>query len=189
MENAARLYEIQADELKMMDRTLFAKLKPGDSQATVPLEMTLTKLVKALTPVEEATLLTDLQGAAIGDYKRSVPSVAFLGEWPDEKLKLLMAKTTADETCALLRMRPDLNERLVALCPGFTAELVVEELGRDDKTSENEKSKLLEIFNRRIQEMVTLRELDLESLFDASGDQNRAGLSKEAEQDGTKKSA
>ncbi len=165
LENAARMSEIPASELKSMDETIAGKMKPQTTGEVVPLDMTLNKLVAALTPSEEAVLLAPMKGSAIDAFKRSTPSAAFLGEWPDDKLKLLMSRVSADELTALARVRPDLQDRLLSLAPPLTAEMAGDELKIADRTDDATKNEWLSALVKRINEMVRFQEISLETIF------------------------
>jgi hypothetical protein len=167
LESAARMSEIEASELKSMDSALAVKLKPQGNTETVPLDMTLGKLVSALSPMEEVTLLAQMQGPAIDSFKRSTPSIAFLGEWAEDKLKMLMSRVTPDELMALARVRPDLQERLVSLSPPLTAEMVGDELRMPDRTDDKTKNEWLTSLSKRINEMVSFQEVSLDTMFPA----------------------
>lgn len=165
LESAAKMSEIPADELRSLDGALMSKIRPTSTSDVVPLDMTINKLVSALTPREEATLLYDMKGSAIDAYKKSVPSIAFLGEWPDESLTVLLSRVSADEIVALIRVRPDLQDRFIGLCPQLTAEMAIDELRLPDRMSDSTKDEWLGALARRVKEMVQLQEVSLEVIF------------------------
>ena len=165
LQSAAKMSEIPADELRSLDGALMSKIRPTNTSDMVPLEMTINKLVAALTPREEVTLIYDMKGPAIDAYKRSVPSIAFLGEWPDDSLTVLLSRVSADEIVALIRMRPDVKERFIDLCPQLTAEMAIDELRLPDRMSDATKDEWLGALARRVREMVQLQEVSLELIF------------------------
>lgn len=165
--SAAGMSEIPTSELRSLDGSLMNQFKPSNKQDVVPLEMTLTKLVSALTPVEEILLLSGMSGPAVQEFKVSTPSLAFLGEWADEKLSILLGQTSADELVAYCRIRPELKDRLIALSPAMTAEMAGEELARPDKSNMKDKGVWIESFAKRLKTMVLLKELNLEEIFAA----------------------
>ncbi len=174
LENAATLSEIPAAELKSLDGSLAGKLKPQNDGDNVTLDMTLNKLVAALTPMEEATLLHGMTGAALDSFKKSVASVAFLDEWPDDKLQVLLSRVSADEVVAFIRVRPDLQEKFLRLAPPLTSEMASDELRIEDRMSEVDKNAWIGQLAKRVQEMVTLQEVQLDKVFASSG--NGTGL-------------
>lgn len=163
--SAAGMSEIPAEELRSLDGSLMNQFKPSSKQDVVPLEMTLTKLVAALTPVEEILLLNGMTGRAVEEFKLSTPSLAFLGEWPDDKLSILLSQTSADELVAFCRVRPELKDRFMQLAPSMTSEMAGEELARPDKSNMKDKGIWLESFVKRLKTLVLLKELNLDEIF------------------------
>ena len=163
--SAAGMSEIPAEELRSLDGSLMNQFKPSSKQDVVPLEMTLTKLVAALTPVEEILLLNGMTGRAVEEFKLSTPSLAFLGEWPDDKLSILLSQTSADELVAFCRVRPELKDRFMQLAPSMTSEMAGEELARPDKSNMKDKGIWLESFAKRLKTLVLLKELNLDEIF------------------------
>jgi hypothetical protein len=108
-----------------------------------------------------------MKGPAVENFKRSTASIAFLGEWPDDKLGILMSRVSADELAALARVRPDLQERLVRLAPPLTAEMAADELKIADRTDDNTKNEWLSSLVKRINEMVRFQEISLDAIFAA----------------------
>jgi hypothetical protein len=167
LESAAGMSEIASDELRSLDGSLMSMFKPSNKKDVVSLEMTLTKLVAALNPVEEILLLSEMKGPAIDEFKKSTDSLAFLSEWPDDKLSILLSQVSPDELSAYGRVRPDLKDRLLALAPTMTAEMVGEELARPDKLSMKDKEVWIESFAKRLKTMVLSKELNLNEIFAA----------------------
>jgi flagellar motor switch protein FliG len=165
LETAVELTQIESSELKSLDGSLLKKLKPGAATNVIPLEMTLNKVIAALTPTEELIMLPKLQGAAIEEFKRSTASLAFLGEWPENKLGILFASCPSNEITALLRTRQDLAEKVLAQCPPLTAEMVSEELAQLDRTDASEKDHLIQQLSERLKQAVASQELKLKEIF------------------------
>ncbi len=169
LESAASLSEIPTQELRALDGSLMGQMK-GEARAdVVPLEMTLAKIVSALSPIEEVTLLAGMVGSAVSDFKRSTPSLAFLGEWPDQKLSILLSSTLPDELVAFCRVRTDIGERLISLAPQMTAELTIDELRSPDRMTVEEKNQRLLEMNARLLGLFTRKELRLDEIFPADG--------------------
>ena len=165
LESAAGLSEIRAEELETLDRSLLLKLNPTREQEIVALEMTLPKIVAALTPSEEIMLLAQMKGPAIEEYKRTTASLAFLAEWPDDKIRIVFMGMTPDELISFLRVRPDLQERCLSMASMMVGEIARDELSRPDKTSATDKDKALEFFTTRIKGLVQSGEINLMEVF------------------------
>ena len=163
----SQMSEIAVEELRSFDGLFRSKLQPQTGGGFVALDSSLLKLITALTPIEEATLLSDMTGPAFDEYKRSTPSLAFLGQWPDDKLSSCLSRAMPDEVVAFSRVRPDLKDRMIALSPPMLAEVAADELQRPDTMNDKDKNALLITLKDRLKEMVTQKEVDLEEVFKA----------------------
>lgn len=161
---AARLSEIESEELASMDRGLMSKIKPTVGHERVPLEMSFQKIVDSLTLVERVTILKDLTGRGVEEYKRTVPSLAFLGEWPDFQLKMFIMGLTPDELVAYLRVRTDLKERMLGLATMMVAEIAKEELAAPKALSADDE-KAIEFFENRLRDAVEAGDINLTEIF------------------------
>jgi len=174
---ATEMHSIPASELSDLDRNFKTSAQPSSTKELVILDRALQKLIEALKPQEEIALVPSLSGPVIESYKRSVPSMAFLEQWPDDKLKLLLAKLTADEILPYLRLKPNNKKRFLELLPQFTADIISEELESKDKTSDDEKTQWLISLKNKMLQMFELKELALDDLFPPEQDKTN-GLRK-----------
>lgn len=165
VESAAALNAVEARELKSYDINVKGKITPQTTQQMIPLDLTLNKVVEGLTAVERISILHQITGPAIEAYKLSVPSIAFLGEWPEPKLSVFLARASSDEVLAYLRVRPELQEKFLKLAPPLTAEVVTDELNRPDQMSNAERTQILSFLDQKLDEMISKGELNLEDLF------------------------
>jgi hypothetical protein len=167
--SAAELSSVQSTELKTFDQAMRARmLSKAGGDGAIPLEMSLGKLIAALSPLDEITLLAEAAAAnrAVFDaYKRASPSLAFLADWQDDKLARLFAKASTDEMVTYLRVMPANATRFLALCPPMTGELAADELRRSDSKSESDKNRVLGDFTQRLMGMVVKNELNLMDVF------------------------
>lgn len=165
LNSAAQMNEIRVDELKSMNDSLRSKFQPQGTVDSIPLDMSLKKLVDVLTPIEQLTLLPQVQDPAILEFKRQTATLAFINEWPDEVIKLLVGASEADEIVYFLKVRPEMSERILAQCPPLTAELVRDELATAKIIPEKELNLRIESFAKRLEAMVKLKEISLEEIF------------------------
>lgn len=175
--SAAELHEVPSTELKKLDANLLDVFKPsGDDSEMVPLDFTLQKLVASLSPIEELTILSELgvgnSSQAWMGFKRAYASLAFISEWPDEPLTHLLSQALPDEVSALLRVKGELAERFLGLCPQMTAELVRDELARPDKLNEKDRNQWIDSFSKRLKNIVDLKEVDLEEIFESKNSES-----------------
>lgn len=167
LQSATDFNEIALSELKEVDGNLAAKVKGKGKggEGIVPLEMTLQKVVGALNALEKVNLLKDLQGSGVEQFKRTTASLAFLHQWPDDALAKLVSRANVDELLAFVRTRTDLQERMIAAAPPMTAAMAKDELARMDSTTVNDKVRLLNNLESKVQDLINEKELDLETIF------------------------
>ncbi len=165
---SAELNKIPAQELGGLSSEFETKMQGERGDNLVVLDGTFAKIAKALTAIERITMLVNLKGEAIDSYKKSTPSLAFLGAWEDDSFRTFLAKCTPDEVLALIRVRPDLKDRVMALCPPMTAEMVDDEFKREDKSSDADKNVWLEQLDNRLAQMISLGEISLEKAIGSS---------------------
>lgn len=189
LNSAAQLSEIRMEELYSYDRTLLGKLTRTTTGEVIPLDMSLAKLSSSLTLVEEITILAEMRGAAIEEYKRTIPSLAFIGEWPDEQLQFLLTGVRPDELVALLRTREDLKERVMKLCSPMTHEIVSEELAGPDRLSAAEKDEALIALRDRLVDFVNQSEITLQDCFTNDFVSSQFAQPNNEDPDGTKRVA
>ncbi len=176
LENAANLNQIASDELKTMDESIMKKVKAeGPANDSVILGMTLEKIVSSLNILEEIELLAKVVSPGISEFKRKVPSLAFIGQWPEEKFSLMVARISTDQAVALLRVMPQLQDKVINLSPPMAAEVIADEIKQADKLGEESKRALLQSVSDVLKTMVAQREIDLAEVFpkqDSSKDSN-----------------
>jgi len=165
LKTATEMNEIPANELQDLDRNFKTSAQPSSTKEIVILDRSLQKLVEALKPQEELALLPSLKGPVVESFKRSVPSIAFLDEWPDDKLKLFLSKLTSDEILPYLRLKPNNKKRYLDLLPKFTSDILVEELEGKDKTTDEDKTQWLQALKNKLNQSFELKEFVLDDIF------------------------
>ncbi|MDR3606918.1 MAG: hypothetical protein P4M08_06000 [Oligoflexia bacterium] len=162
---AAQMSDIPADELKSLDHDFKSMLRPDGAKSLVSLEMSLSKIVDAMSPLEQIKIISGMAGGAFEKFKRTAPSLAFVGEWTNEALSRLLSQVMPDELAAFLSLKPELQERFFALCPPMTAEVASDELRRADTMKESDRNRLLSALSDRIKGMIAKKEIHLEDVF------------------------
>ena len=146
------------------------QLGSGVSSGLVELDMTFEKIVATLSIIEELNLLSQVQGPEILKYKQTHPSIAFIHEWPDKKLVYVLQKMSSDQIVTYLRLKPDLKERVIGLCPEMTAEVVTDDFNQPDRFSIAEKTIHLEEVSHLLLTMQQDKEFNLEEIFSAKSE-------------------
>lgn len=97
LDTAISLNEIEESEVKLTDNKILSKLSPTGGKDFIPLEMSFNKIVNALSPLEEVVLLAEMDHPGLSNFKRTTPTIAFIHEWPDDKLQKLLSQVPSDE--------------------------------------------------------------------------------------------
>lgn len=165
LENAANLKEISSDELNQVNTSIRSQMSGDVSADQVKLDMTFEKIVSMLSILEEFEIFPKLQNEEMTKYKKKNPSIAFLHEWPDDKLAILLSKLRSDEVVIYLRFMPDQKDRVLKISPPMTAEVVSEDFAQPDKASQAEKEAALKNIVEVAKGMVASNEVDLSAIF------------------------
>lgn len=167
LDEAAKLTEVRSDELSQLDSSVKKKVSGADqAKDVVALDMTLEKIASSLNVMEELQMLSKVQGLAISAYKRKNPSLAFLHEWPDNKLSLVLGRISTDQAVAYLRVEQTMTERFISLSSPMFGEVLRDELNSPDKMKDTEKLELLQNFAGVLIKMVQSKEVDLTEFFE-----------------------
>jgi hypothetical protein len=121
---------------------------------------------------EEIEMLVKVSGPIVQEYKQKTPSLAFIPQWSDEKLSILISRLQVDQAVAYLRIVPDFKERFLSLSPPFLSEMVIDELKTESRITADEENAALESFLSVVKEMVANKEVDLATMFEAKADAN-----------------
>ena len=167
LRQALDMGEMPVDEFKGYNNSLKTSLSGGgkSNKDVVVIDSALLKIVKALNPVDEIMLLGKMEGPGIFQFKRKYASLAFLHEWPDDRLKALLSKAMPDEVVAYLQVKMSQQDRIIGLCPPMTAEVALDDLDRNRVGSETEQFSKLVSFTERLNQMVASGEISLETIF------------------------
>jgi hypothetical protein len=143
------------------------KVGQSDSQA-VSLRSMAPKLLESMSVYDEIMLLKEIS-QKISDgavsLKQSFPSLAFIGEWPETKAKLVMAGATTDEVLAFLRLMPELKEKILPVCAPRVQAIVQEEFKKEDQMSKEAREQHLASLKLRLLQAVNKEGINLAEIF------------------------
>lgn len=165
--NAAEMQEIPASEFKSIDDQLGFQLQSqsGGSEDMVRLDLTLNKIISGLSLLEQISNLRKIPQEKLRTYKQNNPTLAFLDQWPEREMRRLMSDANSDEIANYLRVLPEAEEKILAVCPPLTAQFVKDELKRSSELSDNEVNRLLENLLEKMVSLHELREINLQKMF------------------------
>ena len=165
LENSFVLKEVPSDELNKMSKDIKGQMSGDINSNNVQLEMTYQKILSTISIIDEMEMLPKVKAKEILEFKRKVPSVAFLHEWSDDKLAYVLQKLRTDQIVAYLRFKPDLKDRFISLCLPMTAEVLTDDLNQPDNMSKAEKESLLGDIAKTLEALVAHKEIDLTEVF------------------------
>lgn len=169
VEETLQMEKVLSTDIEAASETLkFAIKQKQDDTRTVSLKSMAPKLLNALSALDEIKLLREL-GIKLSDgaasIKRSIPALAFLGEWPESLLKRVFVTAVNDEVMAYLRVMPELKDRILPLCPPRVQEIVGGDLLKPDLMSDEVKEKHLSALKLRLLQTVNRENINLEEIF------------------------
>ncbi len=165
VETALRFDDLPVSEVRSLDNVFKNRINPGGKKDLISYKSSFTKLVASLSQMDQIRIVGNQSGELIESFKRSTASLAFLHQWSDEKLSILLGRTMPDELLAYLRTLPEMKDRFISLCPPMTAEMVIEEFERSDSMNDTDKNRHLASLLNRVQTMVDGKEILLEEAF------------------------
>lgn len=165
LENAFVLKEVPSAELNKMSSDIKSQVSGDVNSNNVQLDMTYQKILSTFSVIDTLEMLPQVRAREIFDFKRKNPSLAFLHEWPDDKLSYVLQKLRTDQIIAYLRIKPELKDRIISLCLPMTAEVLTDDLNQADHLSKGEKESLLQDITQTLESMVQAKEIDLTEVF------------------------
>lgn len=165
LQEASRLKEIARGEIDAANTSIKGLFKPKEGGDLVSLGPTLAKMAAALSPIDEIQLLAKISGPDIESFKLEYPTLAFISDWADEPLKLLLSRATTEEIVGLCLARNDVMDRVLALSPQMTVEIVKDEVSRSKgEIGKDTEASILKL-KARFQSMLKDDTLSLTTLF------------------------
>lgn len=168
LQEAANLGSIPAAEYREMESSFKARLSGDTAEDVIAFDAALEKMAEALSPIEEISVMSGIQGPSAERYRKTVPSLAFLDRWPDDKLGSLLSSAMPNELVAYLRLRPEQESRIIALSPPMAGAVAQDELTRPDSVSDDDKNRTLSTLRERMRTLVEQGEVNLQNIFTTS---------------------
>lgn len=180
LNSAAELSEISEKELLKLENQMAPHFTSASDERSLSLGMSLAKVVEALSIREACELLPKARGWSLVEYKKTVPSLAFLPEWTDAALTQLFKIVTNEEMVTYLKFKPDMQERALRLVPPMMKAIMVDDLKKPGNVGEQEQEQLLLALNDKMRRLVESGEVDLASMFSSGVQQGDGGHGSQA---------
>lgn len=169
---AFALTRVREKELELLDESLRFNVKKEESvqEGTIEVQSLIPNMLMSLRPIEELNLLKDVVSKLPdqGEYlKQNYPSLAFLADWPEDKLKMLIGSATTQEILSLVQVLPDISTKALAALPSRTKMIVQDEIGKR-KIENIELDQHLEGLKYRLFKMVNDGQISLAQIFKAN---------------------
>nr|BFD65304.1 hypothetical protein HAGR004_03260 [Bdellovibrio sp. HAGR004] len=127
--------KMKPQEIEMADQSLKFLIKKEESvdDGLVEIQSMIPNMLMCLSPLEEIQLIQQIlptlsdQGHFI---KRSYPSLAFLSQWPEEKLKHFLTGVQPNDILALVKAIPEATEVINSVIPNRTQTILKDSLNR-----------------------------------------------------------
>lgn len=127
--------KMKPQEIEMADQSLKFLIKKEESvdDGLVEIQSMIPNMLMCLSPLEEIQLIQQIlptlsdQGHFI---KRSYPSLAFISQWPEEKLKHFLTGVQPNDILALVKAIPEATEVINSVIPNRTQTILKDSLNR-----------------------------------------------------------
>lgn len=173
---AFELTHVREKEIDLLDETLRFRVQKEESvqEGTVEVQSLIPNLLMLLKPTEEIALLKEIvvKLPDKGDYlKQTYPSLLFLTEWPEEKLKILVGTAGTQEILSLIQILPEISAKALSALPGRTKRIIEGEIGKR-QFDNTELDQYLEILKYRLYKIVNDGQVSLAQIFKTGGAAN-----------------
>lgn len=150
---------VQMEQMQNVNSVELPRLVPG--------------LLAVISPLEEIQLVNQVlatnQDSAFF-LKQNYPSIAFLNEWPKDKLKMLLGKARNLELLSVIQTIPELKEAILSVLPARARTMLADDL-QSRVLSEEDVNAYLTDLRSRLNYMYENNEIDLLQMFNSTQDE------------------
>lgn len=147
---------VQMEQMQNVNNVELPRLVPG--------------LLAVISPLEEIQLVNQVlatnQDSAFF-LKQNYPSIAFLGEWPQDKLKMLLGKSRNLELLAIIQTIPEIKEAVLNVLPARARTMLADDLQSRVLSEEDVNANLTDL-RSRLNYMYENNEIDLLQIFNST---------------------
>jgi flagellar motor switch protein FliG len=163
------LDKLQSSEIELASEHLKSQASGlKDATGIISVKPMAFRLLESLNILEEIEFLKNIakkvsdQGLSI---KQNFPSLAFIGEYPEEKLRLFIQNSPAEELVEFLKVMPELKEQITPLCKARVISIIENDLSREDRTSKEDKMRNLVSLKSRLVALIDEGQISLAEIF------------------------
>lgn len=147
---------VQMEQMQNVNSVELPRLVPGLLAVTSPLEE--IQLVNQV-------LATNQESAFF--LKQNYPSIAFLGEWPQDKLKMLLGKARNLELLSIIQTIPEIKDAVLNVLPVRARTMLADDLQSRVLSEEDVNANLTDL-RARLNYMYENNEIDLLQMFNST---------------------
>lgn len=165
---AFTLPKMKFEDLEKVDRSLRVLIKQDetDSESFIEVQPLIPNVLMSLLPFEEIQLVQQIL-PTLPDHgiklKQNYPSLAFISDWPEEKLKYFLSGVQAQEILSLIKALPEVAEQIFAVIPSRTQTILKDSLNKT--LSSDEINRGLEALRLKLFNFVSDGQIKLDQIF------------------------
>ncbi len=160
--------KLNPQDLELADESLRLMVKQQEKleDGSVEIQSMVPQMLMCLNPLEEIQLIQQItprlpdRGAYL---KSNFPSLAFLSEWPAEKLNGLLSSSRPQDILCLLKTVPEMTEAIFAVLPSRTQLILKDSMARE--LTKDETIRGLETLKLKMYKMTNDGQLVLAQVF------------------------
>lgn len=171
---AAKMSSITEESLQSIEDHVAPYFGESDSEeSSVPMDMTLVKLVESMGFVDSCRILPSIEGPVMDKFKLQTAHIGFLASWDKSAIGVIAKYASNEALLAYLRVVPEMKHYVLEFVPPRTQQILEDDLGQLDTMSPERKEDLLAVLHDLILSLVDNGELSLDELVEnADNDSN-----------------
>ena len=169
---------INPKDLELADETLRFMVKQEDKleEGVIEIPSLVPQMLMCMNVIEEIKLVQQILSKLSdkGEYlKTNFPSLAFLPEWPEEKIRSFLSNVPPQDILCLVKMIPEATEKILVDLPNRTQTILRDSMKKE--MTEDDLQRGLENLKLRMYKAINDGQLVLTQLFPrGSGSQAKA---------------
>ncbi len=165
LNSAAQMSSISEENLQNIEDHIAPYFGEGETEeSSVPMDMTLAKLVESMGFADACRILPSIKGPVMDKFKLKTAHIGFLSEWDKAAISVISKYASNEALLAYLRVVPDMKHYVLEFVPPRTQQILEDDLSQLDTMSPERKEDLLGVLHELILSLVDNGELSLDEL-------------------------
>lgn len=171
LQESLKIETVKAHDFETTNETLRYVVKGAAQNAAGEIEIAplLPGLLDTFSVVEETQMLREVSGRLSDKgyrIKMTWPTLAFLDEWPEDSMSLLVKAATSEEVYALLRTMPSFKDAVLKQCAPRVAQIVQDDLAAQERMKSDEREAHLARLKNKLLRLINDEALKLRDIYD-----------------------